>query len=126
MEFKDTQAIYLQIVDFVCDCIVLKKWQAGERVPSVRELGVQLEVNPNTVMRAYECLQEREIIYNKRGVGYFVGDEASRQITQARRNEFIGTELPELFRRMKLLDIPLGILEKEYEKYQEAVEKQEK
>lgn len=126
MEFKDTQAIYLQIVDFVCDCIVLNKWQAGERVPSVRELGVQLEVNPNTVMRAYECLQEREIIYNKRGVGYFVSDEASRQIIQARRSEFIDTELPELFRRMKLLDIPLSMLEKEYEKYREAVEKQEK
>lgn len=123
MEFKETQAIYLQIVDFVCDSIVAGKWKAGERVPSVRELGVQLEVNPNTVMRAYDCLQEREIIYNKRGVGYFVGDEASGQITHARRIEFIGTELPEFFRRMKLLGIPFHTLEKEYEKYREATEK---
>lgn len=122
MDFKETQAIYLQIVDFVCDMIVTDKWKADERVPSVRELGVQLEVNPNTVMRAYECLQEREIIYNKRGVGYFVGNDASERIGETRRAEFIGTELPELFRRMKLLNIPFELLVKEYEKYRVSVE----
>ena len=68
MDFKETQAIYLQIVDLVCDHIVTGKWKAQERIPSVRELGVQLEVNPNTVMRAYDYLQAREIICNKRGV----------------------------------------------------------
>ena len=57
MDFKETQAIYLQIVDLVCDHIVTGKWKAQERIPSVRELGVQLEVNPNTVMRAYDYLQ---------------------------------------------------------------------
>lgn len=46
--------------------------------PSV--LGVLLEVNPNTVMRAYECLQSREIISNKRGIGFFVLEDAVRQI----------------------------------------------
>ncbi len=70
MEFKDTQAIYLQIVDWMCDNIVKEKWGSDERIPSVRELGVLLEVNPNTVMRAYECLQNQNIIYNKRGVGF--------------------------------------------------------
>ena len=44
MDFKETQAIYLQIVDLVCDHIVTGKWKAQERIPSVRELGVQLEV----------------------------------------------------------------------------------
>lgn len=117
MDFKETQAIYLQIVDFACDSILAGKWQADERVPSVRELGVQLEVNPNTVMRAYECLQEKGIIYNKRGVGYFVAADAAGKIVEERRSEFVGTELPELFRRMKLLDIPFEVLKKEYEKY---------
>ena len=103
MDFKETQAIYLQIVDLVCDHIVTGKWKAQERIPSVRELGVQLEVNPNTVMRAYDYLQAREIICNKRGVGFFVTEGASKQITESRRrvcrdgtarylpaNEFIG------------------------------------
>ena len=78
MDFKETQAIYLQIVDLVCDHIVTGKWKAQERIPSVRELGVQLEVNPNTVMRAYDYLQAREIICNKRGVGFFVTEGASK------------------------------------------------
>ena len=65
MEFKDTQAIYLQIVDWMCDNIVKEKWKSDERIPSVRELGILLEVNPNTVMRAYECLQNQHIIYNE-------------------------------------------------------------
>ena len=122
MDFKESQAIYLQIVDLVCDHIMAGKWKAGERVPSVRELGIQLEVNPNTVMRAYECLQDEQIIYNKRGVGYFVGEEAPAQITEARRVEFIGTKLPEIFRRMKLLGISFERLEEEYEKYRKDTE----
>lgn len=122
MDFKETQAIYLQIVDLVCDNIATGKWRAGERVPSVRELGVQLEVNPNTVMRAYDCLQDQEIIYNKRGVGYFVGEQAPEQIIRVRRSEFLGTELPEVFRRMKLLGISLEMLAAEYEKYRDSTE----
>lgn len=117
MEFKETQGIYLQIVDFICDNIVRGKWGSGERIPSVRELGIRLEVNPNTVMRAYECLQNGGIIYNKRGVGFFVCDDASRQIAEKQRAEFVGTELPEVFRRMKLLDISFEDVKQEYEKY---------
>lgn len=117
MDFKDTQAIYLQIVDLVCDYIVAGKWREGDRIPSVRELGVQLEVNPNTVMRAYEYLQSREIISNKRGIGFFVFENASRQIRQERQKEFIGQVLPDLFRQMKLLGIPIERLVSEYEKY---------
>ena len=117
MDFKETQAIYLQIVDLVCENIATGKWKDGERMPSVRDLGMQLEVNPNTVMRAYECLQNQEIIFNKRGVGFFVSEEASSRILEARRMEFIDTGLPEIFRRMKILDISLEVIIREYEKY---------
>ncbi|HRN58369.1 MAG TPA: GntR family transcriptional regulator, partial [Agriterribacter sp.] len=50
MQFKDSQSIYLQIADYVCEKILLGEWKAEQRIPSVRELAVQLEVNPNTVM----------------------------------------------------------------------------
>ena len=53
MQFNTTgQAIYLQIVDFVCEKVLLGEYQAEDKLPSVREMGMQLEVNPNTVMRA--------------------------------------------------------------------------
>ncbi len=66
MQFRESQAIYLQIADYVCERILLKEWKPGERVPSVRELAVQLEVNLNTVMRSYDFLQQQEIIQNQR------------------------------------------------------------
>ena len=100
MDFKETQAIYLQIVDLVCDHIVTGKWKAQERIPSVRDY-----------------LQAREIICNKRGVGFFVTEGASKQITESRREEFVGTELPDIFRRMSLLAIPIELVVVEYEKY---------
>lgn len=116
MDFKDTQAIYLQIVDMICEHIMIGKWKADERIPSVRDLGMQLEVNPNTVMRAYECLQVRKIIFNKRGVGFFVTENAREQIASERREEFLSKELPEFFRRMKLLDISIETVLAAYEK----------
>lgn len=120
MDFKDTQAIYLQIADLVCDYIIGGKWTEGERIPSVRELGIQLEVNPNTVMRAYEVLQAREVIRNKRGIGFFVAENAVEQIQHQRRKEFIHQVLPDVFRRMKLLGISLEELAAAYEKYNES------
>ena len=95
--------------------IFLRK-SGDERIPSVRELGVLLEVNPNTVMRAYECLQNQNIIYNKRGVGFFVSEDASLRVAERKRTEFIGQVLPEFFHRMKLLDIPLEVILAEFEK----------
>ncbi|HEV3326742.1 MAG TPA: GntR family transcriptional regulator, partial [Puia sp.] len=71
MQFRESQAIYLQIADYVCERILLKEWPPGDRVPSVRELAVLLEVNPNTVMRTYEFLQQQAILFNQRGIGFF-------------------------------------------------------
>lgn len=121
MDFKDTQAIYLQIADFVCDNVVRGKWQEDGRIPSVRELGMQLEVNPNTVMRAYEWLQNQEIIYNKRGIGYFVCPSARQQIISRQRKIFLEQELPEIFRRMQLLEIPVNELSVRFESYRKRM-----
>ncbi|HEY1021036.1 MAG TPA: GntR family transcriptional regulator, partial [Flavisolibacter sp.] len=88
MQFRESIAIYLQIADYICERILLKQWKAGERIPAVRELAVQLEVNPNTVMRTYEFLQGQNIIYNQRGIGYFVGPDATTNASLYRKTEF--------------------------------------
>jgi DNA-binding transcriptional regulator YhcF (GntR family) len=120
MEFKDSQAIYLQIADYICEQVLLNKWQPEERIPSVRELAVQLEVNPNTVMRTCELLQQQEIIYNKRGIGYFISADAVKKIRQFKKDSFITNELPSLFRSMYLLDIDIDELKPYYEKFKKA------
>ena len=122
MEFKETQAIYLQIGDYVCEQILLERWKEGDRLLSVRELGVTLEVNPNTVMRTYDFLQNREIIFNKRGVGYFVSDDARQKILGYRKKQFLEQDLPPVFKNMILLGMTMKELENEYNNYKKYYE----
>ncbi|HLP05141.1 MAG TPA: GntR family transcriptional regulator [Paludibacter sp.] len=117
MEFKETQAIYLQIGDYVCEQVLLGRWSEGDRIPSVRELGVDLQVNPNTVMRTFEFLQNNEIIFNKRGVGYFVASQAKEKIVSYRRSQFTEHELPVLFKNMTLLGMSFDDLKNCYNQY---------
>jgi GntR family transcriptional regulator len=117
MEFKDNEPIYLQIATYVSEQILLGKWAVEDKVPSVRELAVALQVNPNTVMRTYEQLQNQEVIYNKRGIGFFVAPEALRKIKVLRRERFLQQDLPEFFRNIFLLDIPLDEIQERYEAF---------
>ena len=107
MEFKDNQAIYLQIADYLGEKILLGHVKAGERVPSVRELAVELAVNPNTVVRAFEFLTDQHVIRNQRGIGFFATDEAVERVKNIMRTEFFEKRLPDLLRTMALLDIKL-------------------
>lgn len=117
MQFRDTASIYLQIADYICEKILLRQWKVDERIPSVREFAMQLEVNPNTVMRTYEFLQQQNIIFNQRGIGYFVGTEAIKNATQYRKTEFMENELPALFRNMFMLGMDVEELKPRFEKF---------
>jgi GntR family transcriptional regulator len=105
MDFKENPAIYIQIAEYVCEQILLKKWNLGEKIISIRELAVAMEVNPNTVQRAYDFLQQKEIITNKRGVGYFTEEDAMERILSFRREQFMENELPVFMRNIYLLKI---------------------
>mgnify|MGYP001792214051 CR=1 FL=1 len=105
MDFKENPAIYIQIAEYVCEQILLKKWKLGEKIISIRELAENMEVNPNTVQRAYDFLQQRDIITNKRGVGYFIEDDAMERIRNFRREQFIENELPVFMRNIYLLKV---------------------
>ncbi len=117
MQFRESIAIYLQIADYICERILLKQWKAGERIPAVRELAVQLEVNPNTVMRTFEFLQSQNIIYNQRGIGYFVSQDAMTHATNYRKTEFVEKELPIIFRNIYLLDMDIDELKSRFEQF---------
>jgi DNA-binding transcriptional regulator YhcF (GntR family) len=105
MDFKETQPIYMQITDWSCEQILLGNWQPEERAPSVRELGALLEVNPNTVARAYEFLDDKEIFTNRRGVGFYITPDAADKIREFRKERFFEEELPVVFKTMRLLGI---------------------
>ena len=105
MDFKKQKPIYQQIADTLCERIVGGELAAEERVPSVRDVAMQLGVNPNTVMRTFDYLQSAEIIYNKRGVGYFVSSDATDKILALRRKEFMEEDLPAFVQKMKMLGL---------------------
>ena len=114
MDFKKNQTIYMQIADYICENILAEKMKPGEKILSVRDMAADIQVNPNTVMRTYAYLQEQEIIFNKRGIGYFVADDAAQKTKRIRRDEFVKEYLPEVFRTMDLLEMSFDDLKEIY------------
>src|SRR6185503_7383266 len=117
MEFKENPAIYIQIAEYVCEQILLKRWRLGEKIISIRELAVKIEVNPNTVQRAYDFLQQRNIITNKRGIGYFIEEDAMERILSFKKEQFIENELPAFMRNIYLLDIDFKEIKTLFEQF---------
>lgn len=113
MDFTSDKPIYRQIIDFSFGQILTGAWTAGERVPSVRELSVQLSVNSHTVLKAYEYLQAEGIIVSRRGMGFYLTADALDHVNQARRREFFEVSLSRLFNEMELLGISIDdVIEK--------------
>jgi DNA-binding transcriptional regulator YhcF (GntR family) len=114
MEYKTDKPIYLQIADYICNQIIQNKWKEDERIPSVRELGVLLSVNPNTVWRSFETVEQQGIIYNKRGIGYFVSPDAKPKILEIYKNDFFEKILPDVFQKMELYGISIDEVMKKF------------
>ena len=105
MDFRDTKAIYLQIADRICDEVLVGKFAEDGRIPSVREYAAVVEVNANTVMRSFDQLQSQGIIYNKRGIGYFVAAGARERILALRKEQFLTNEVDYFFKQLYTLGI---------------------
>ena len=116
MQFREDRPIYRQIVDYAYSCILNGEWEEGKRIPSVRELGVQMAVNTHTVLKAYEYLTDHGIIASQRGMGYFLSADARQRVNQDRKDVFFGIELVDIFKQMQLLDISIDQV---VEKWQE-------
>lgn len=105
MVFTDHKPIYLQIYDLIGERLFTHQYQEHDKLPSIRDLAASLEVNANTVLRAYAILQEQGILVNKRGMGFFVAPDGIKKNRQIRKKAFLEQELPRVFRTAKLLGI---------------------
>ena len=117
MNFKENKAIYFQIAERICDLILLGEYREEERIPSVREYAAIVEVNFNTVMRSFDHLQASGIIFNKRGIGYFVSSGACKKIHALRKEYFLQNEINDFFRQLYLLEIPMDEIAEMYKNY---------
>lgn len=105
IDFKSTKGIFQQIADNICHRILEGKLIPGERVPSVRDLAAEFEVNRNTLLRTYSILENSGIITNKRGIGFFVSDNAIELIRKSEKEEFFKTDLPEFIQKVRVLKL---------------------
>lgn len=103
MEFDVNRPIYLQIYDTICDQVLSGALVPDGRIPSVREYGAQLGVNPNTIMRTYEKLTTDGIIYNKRGLGFFISQDVREKLLEYKKTEFVNETVPKIRRQLQLL-----------------------
>lgn len=118
MIFKENaKPIFMQIADRIRDEVMAGTFAEGSRIPSVRDYAATLQVNANTVMRSYEHLTREGIIFNRRGIGFFIAEDARARITLISRETFLGEELTDIFRRLNLLGITPDGLKERYEKY---------
>ena len=116
MDFKRQKAIYMQIADYILENILARKIQQGEKIQSVREMAATVQVNPNTIQRSYNYLQEQEIIVNQRGIGFFVADDALEKTQSLKKSSFVKQELPQVFKTMNLLEMNFDDLKEIYKK----------
>lgn len=118
MNFENgTKAIYLQIVDRISDSILSGEFNEDERLPSVRDYAASMEVNANTAMRAYEKLTDKGLIYNRRGIGFFVSKGARLKIITERGDELVNSRLDSMFSLLRHLGVTPDDLKKAYEEY---------
>ena len=117
MNFKDHKAIYLQIADRIGDQILSGKLMPEGKVPSVRELAAEIEVNANTVARTYDHLQQNGIIFTKRGLGYFVSADAKDKIIASRRDLLMQGEMDYFLGQLKAVGITPAELQDLYNDY---------
>ncbi len=112
IEFATDKPIFRQVADYCVAQISSGSWPADERIPSTKELAVDLTVNNRTVMKAYDDLSDAGVIYQRRGLGYYVAPDALDKIRELYRKEFMATTVPALRSAMKLAGItPLELLE---------------
>ncbi len=117
MNFNDNKAIYIQLAERIMDAIIAERYTPGSRIPSVREYAAEVEVNSNTVVRSYEYLEQKGIVYNKRGLGFFVADNAPEVVMSMRRAVFYAEELPYFFERIESFGWSPAELAAEYEEF---------
>lgn len=120
MIYYSDKALFVKIAERLCDDILADRYREGDRVPSVRELAAEYEVNTNTALRAFEVLQRDDILLQQRGIGMQVARGAKRKILNARKKEFMQSELPDFLRRLDLLGLSIDDVSQAWQHYLES------
>ena len=103
IDYKDRRPIYEQIVSSIEDLAVRGVLEPDSQLPSVRQLVVELSINPNTIQRAYSQLEKTGVIYSVKGKGNFVAADPKR--LREEKMEQILQEMEKLLRQALALGV---------------------
>ena len=103
--WNDTQPIFVQIRQRLIEMILKGTIPEGEALPSVRQISMDLSVNPLTVTKAYEALVDLGVVEKKRGMGMYVADGAQKTLLAHEREKFLAEEWPRIRRRSRRSDL---------------------
>lgn len=123
MKFKDNIPIYVQIEDYIFLELTQGKLKAGDKLPSVRALAVELTVNVNTVQRALRELTAQGYIYSKRGEGNFVTEDNA--LLEAAKRKLLVSELAAFVSRMEKLGVERDKIGRILEQYLQETDRGE-
>lgn len=87
IDYKDRRPIYEQVVERFEELILKGVLEPSSQIPSVRNLAIELSINPNTIQRAYSELERKGLLYTVKGKGSFVTD--SDHLVDAKKLEFL-------------------------------------
>ncbi|WP_342477902.1 GntR family transcriptional regulator [Paenibacillus sp. FSL H7-0350] len=125
IEFDNNQPIYLQIMNYIKGEIITGKLKPGDKIPSVRELAAELQINPNTVQRTFQELERETIVETRRGMGRYV--TGSEETIMTVKKEMAQDVLDRFIRGMQELgfqgeDILTAVVESIHQRDQEQGE----
>lgn len=106
MKFKDNVPIYLQIKSLINQQIIAGKYALGAKLPSVRDLSVQLEVNINTIQKAINELVQEGVVVTKRGLGNFVTENL--QIVDELKEQLINQTIGDMYESLTAMGLDHG------------------
>ena len=78
IEFSPNTPIYIQVMEYIKKEIVTGHLLPGDKIPSVRELASELQVNPNTIQRTFQELERDGVVVTRRGMGRYVTNEGEK------------------------------------------------
>jgi len=105
--WNDNQPIYQQLRERTIARILSGELAEGEALPSVRQIAVEMQINPITVSKAYQMLVDDGLVEKRRGLGMFVISGARQRLLAREREHFLQHEWPQMLQRMRTLGIDL-------------------
>ncbi len=105
LKWKEDQPIYRQLRDKVAAQILTGSLKEGESLPSVRNVAVELQINPLTASRAYQELVDEALVEKRRGLGMFIVKGARSKLLTLEKKRFLEDEWPEINARISALGL---------------------